>query len=864
MNNKKMTLLIDGHGLAFRGFYALPDFLSAPDGTPTNAIVGFTNMLKKCMDDFQTARIALFFDPKGPTRRHEFFKEYKGSRKPVPESFKIQCPLIIEISRAAGVPVFIRDEIEADDYIISTARNIAAKGDPVSIISADKDLLQIIGKNISVIRPTKGVSEFKLYDEKLFLNDFGFAPPLMADYLALLGDAVDNIPGVPGIGEKSAKELVSQFGGLDSIYEHLEELPKGKKAKLADNRELAFISKSLIVPIDTLPVPEDEIVMRDPDMKTLTALCTRLGLKTLLSYFRNKSLKTAEARGETTASHRISTSHGGVLNILAFPEISMTEIAFDVILSEGELSAARDKLAPNVIYLASRSGKTAQFDVNNNDEAAKWNRWCGRGLLYLFDYSEFLYIEKLKLPDINSVRDVKTAHYLLHPDRGAEIEQTLGRPLPNGAYGAFVLFSLWDTFSSEMGKYGLTKLMYKIDMPLAPVLLNLRRTGIYADILALRELDLKLRNAITLIEEDIAAEAGMTVNLSSPMQVGYLLFERLALPAVKKIKTGYSTNVRVLEELSSLPSPMNKVPQMILAYREQSKILTSFVEPFYKLAKDGDGRIHSTFDQLSTGTGRLSSREPNVQNLPVFGEWAVKFRDCFIPSSPDKIFVSADYSQIELRVMAHLSGDRKLAEAFASGRDVHTETASWVFGVPAEHITKEQRRFAKVVNFGLLYGMSAHGLAQRLGITRPQAASIVKRYFDAFPGVKNYLAQSVKEAKDAGYAVSIFGRIRPLNEVSTIEGRGNNPLNRVAVNFPIQSAAADIAKLALIKFDKVLRDEFSSASIILQIHDSIVCECLKSDADKVEKRLCETMESIDFLNVPVTAEAKHGETLSKI
>ena len=348
--------------------------------------------------------------------------------------------------------------------------------------------------------------------------------------------------------------------------------------------------------------------------------------------------------------------------------------------------------------------------------------------------------------------------------------------------------------------------------------------------------------------------------------MGDLLFGKLMLPPIKTTKGGgsYSTSIEVLEELAKLPEPLCVVPKMLIKHREESKIFSAFVQPFIKYSRDGGGVVHSTFDHLATGTGRLASRDPNVQNMPVFGEWADRFRSCFTPRTEDCVFVAADYSQIELRVLAELTEEEKLIRAFHDGSDIHLETASWVFGLPAEQITAEQRRFAKVVNFGLLYGMSAFGLAQRLGVPRPAAQQIVDRYFSVLPSVKNYITESANEAKERGYTRSLFGRIRPLAEVSTTEGRGAGAINRVAVNTPIQSTAADIAKIALFRLDAALAEKFPGARIVLQVHDSIVCECARKDAEAVRALLVKTMESVDILSVPLKAEPKSGNSLKDI
>ncbi|NLV81521.1 MAG: DNA polymerase I [Synergistaceae bacterium] len=855
----KKLLLIDGHGLAFRGFYALPETLTASDGTPTNAILGFTNMLLKCMSELSANHIGMFFDPKGPTSRHEMFKEYKQGRKPTPDKFKVQMPLIIDICRAMGVPVFIRDKVEADDYIVSTAKNAASKGWKVTILTADKDLFQVISDNISVMRPIKGVSKFSLYDEVFFKNEFGFPPANMADYLALVGDAADNIPGVQGIGEKGAKELVSKFGNLDGIYANLNNIAKGRRSKLEAGFDVAYVSKSLITPIETDYVPMDELNMKDVNYPILKEMCLNLGLRKLYMHFDDTRQITSSSR-----QNNIGAVESVFENVLS-TNVEIKEIGLNKILTANILSIAESVIEDEQVFvLADQEGKISYLHPENDIELKLFSNWSRSGTLIVYGYKKMLELNSLPLPKAERIKDVEIAHYVLHPDRGgSDIKKTLNEKLPEGKDLAISLFNLWNTFHAEIKKQGLNKIIDEIDMPLCPVLAGLHKNGILVNIEKLSLLQIDLKKEIEYIEKSIEELASEKINLNSPKQVAVLLFEHLNLPPLKKTTTGYSTDMSVLEELARLPEPLCDVPSKLIEYREKSKILTGFVDPFLKLAIEGDGRIHSTFDHLATGTGRLASRDPNVQNMPVFGVWAKRFRECFIPSK-DNIFVAADYSQIELRVLAHLSEEEKLIESFKENRDIHLETASWVFSLPNEYITSEQRRFAKVVNFGLLYGMSSYGLAQRLGVPRPQAAKIVERYFSALPRVRTYLKDSVDIAKDAGYTESIFGRRRQLNEVITVVGRGNSSINRVALNTPIQSSASDIAKIALIKFNSVLEKEFTGAKIILQVHDSIVCECRVKDAEKVEKRLLEVMESVDVLSIPVKAVSKIGFSLSDV
>ena len=850
---KKDLLLIDGHGLAFRGFYALPPELSAADGTPTNAVLGFFNMMLKVLDEWPVEGLGIFFDPKGPTRRHELFAEYKQTRKPTPEAFRVQMPLIIELCRAMGFPVFSRDGVEADDYIVSTAKACAASGWDVKILSADKDLFQAIGDGISVIRPSRGVTDFTLYDGVNFREKYGFEPPFMADYLALLGDSVDNIPGVPGIGEKTALDLVGKFGRLEDIYENLESVPKARRGKLEAGREAAFMSRVLVVPQETEPAPEEELTPKEPDMSELFALCTRLGLKKIYARFVDET----ETAAMAAAAAEVSEPSGEETELEKLLEAE--EIALSPAVIDG---------APR-FFAAAADGRVASFDGRGGEERALFREWAKRGRLLLCGYREIMSdYPDFPLPERERIYDVETAHYLLHPDRGgaAGMERSFGEPVKAGSGLALRLFRYRDTLAHGIDKYGLAKVMDEIDMPLAPALAGMHTLGMHTDAGKLEALGAELAQSIAKGEADIKEYTGENINLASPKQVGDLLFGKLMLPPIKTTKGGgsYSTSIEVLEELAKLPEPLCVVPKMLIKHREESKIFSAFVQPFIKYSRDGGGVVHSTFDHLATGTGRLASRDPNVQNMPVFGEWADRFRSCFTPRTEDGVFVAADYSQIELRVLAELTEEEKLIRAFHDGSDIHLETASWVFGLPAEQITAEQRRFAKVVNFGLLYGMSAFGLAQRLGVPRPAAQQIVDRYFSVLPSVKNYITESANEAKERGYTRSLFGRIRPLAEVSTTEGRGAGAINRVAVNTPIQSTAADIAKIALFRLDAALAEKFPGARIVLQVHDSIVCECARKDAEAVRELLVKTMESVDILSVPLKAEPKSGNSLKDI
>ncbi|MDR1886179.1 MAG: DNA polymerase I, partial [Synergistaceae bacterium] len=521
---------------------------------------------------------------------------------------------------------------------------------------------------------------------------------------------------------------------------------------------------------------------------------------------------------------------------------------------------------PNL--LMTRGGAWAEMRADDSGRLASWLEGTGRRLV-LADYGAWCEALPFMSAQPERIFDVELAHYFLHPDaKSHSADGILGGRSVSGPQGALSILSLWEEYAKSRFADDMNRVMAEIDAPLTPVLADLRRRGIYADAGALRELDSELISHTARIEKKIFSTAGRVINLNSPKQVGELLFERLRLPVIRKTKTGYSTDVAVLEELSRLPEPLNEIPSKMLEFRECSKMSSGFVQPFIKHAAESpDGRIHSTFLHTATGTGRLASRDPNVQNLPVFGDWAVKFRRAITPggvSHPGMIFVAADYSQIELRVLAHLSGEDRLIDAFANGLDIHLETASWVFGLPPGDITPEQRRFAKTVNFGLIYGMGAHGLAQRMGIPRFQAAGLVDRYFSVLPRVKQYIEDSARDARDRGYTRSVFGRIRPLSEVTTVEGRGGGSIDRVAVNTPIQSTAADIAKIALVRFHRQLASRHPDSWLVLQVHDSLICETPQDTADDVESLLVRTMEGVKCIDVPLRADPKRGYSLADV
>ncbi|MBQ9565470.1 MAG: DNA polymerase I [Synergistaceae bacterium] len=810
-------LIIDGHGLAHRAFHALDAELTAPDGTPTNMITGFTNMLTVAKGKVTPRCVVAVFDAPGPTFRHERFPQYKANRTPAPPELKLQFPLLQDLLRRMGCAVLMERGVEADDVIASLALRVARERKYQAVIlSSDKDLLQVLGDGIAMLRPVKrGVSAAELFDAATFEEEFGFPPASMLDYLSLLGDAVDNVPGVRGIGEKGAKDLISRYKTLDALYGALEELKPTTRKKLEEGREAAFESRDLIRLKLDVPVDLETCLNTEADLPGAVELATKLALNKLLQKLQSPGL----------------------------PQLSPTpEPAQPLPLSPLLPRQESEPDSPS----GPRPPRLLTADAN--------------GL-----------IKQGKLPSLDNVWDFRTAHYLLHPDTSAKnfTPPQFTPFMSDSPEAAPAIVALYQELDAEIDRYkGLRAVMEELDLPLLPVLDRMERWGVRLNPEKFAALQSELEERVGRIEAEITALAGgVKINLNSPQQVASLLFEKLGfIPQSKtKGKTGYSTNAAVLEHLArfpgDVPSPGREVPALLLEHRELSKMLSAFVVPFQKAAEQDNGVIHTTFESAFTGTGRLSSRDPNLQNIPTFGQWADRIKEGLIPVREEgSVFVAADYSQIELRVLAHLSQEPRLLEAFQNGRDIHRETAAWVFNMAPDFVTPDLRRVAKMINFGLLYGMSSFGLAERLDMPRSEASRIVKRYFAALPGIENFLDEIVSRAREAGYARTLAGRIRPIDEVTA---NGKVALDRVLINTPIQGTAADIARRAMIDFDRAFASD-GEVRLFLQVHDSLVCECPESRAEEVGEALREVMMNAAHLSLPLEVQLKTGRSLAEV
>ncbi len=789
--NHNLIVIVDGNFLAHRAWNGLKIQLTAPDGTPTSMIVGVINTLLNVMRKYPAACKIVAFDAGGKNFRHELLPEYKATRKALDDSFKIQLQILQELLKFLGYNVLAENGIEADDFIASCTKLARKAGYEVLIVSSDKDLQQLLGQGVVIFNPDKYKSNTEIYDEEIFTANFKFAPSAFADYLAMVGDKVDNIPGIKNVGKVTAENLLSQFGSIEEIFAHLDELPKAIQNKLR--------ATSLDEVLATREITRLRFDLLDKDF-----IAQALAFKANIP----EAVKLAEKLGLSRLLRQINP----------------------------------DSKAQSAKIYSSVPKNFSKAAIHERNIYADFKSEISRG-----DYESC---------DVSDVWDLRTAYYMLHPDTSSKNFKELLAEIRKSPEPAKKLLEHAENLEAEILTHEkLHDVMRNIDLPLIPVLVEMERHGIRLDNEKFLTVQNELEIRVSEIEREILNASGQNININSPKQVSWLLFEKLGFEHAGKTKTGnsYSTDAAVLERLAKSDNPNRKIPAMLLEHREIAKMLTGFVIPLQKAAIS-DGIIHTTFEAALTGTGRLSSREPNLQNIPAFGIWAEKIKAGLIPVERENIFVAADYSQIELRILAYISQEERLLEAFAKNRDIHTETASWVFGVAPEFVTPELRRAAKMINFGLIYGMSSFGLADRLNISRSEASGIIEKYFQAVPGVKKFLNSMIYEAKKRGYSRTISGRIRPVNE---IPARGNG-LDRALINSPIQGTAADISRRAMIDFAKTGRGK-----LLLQVHDSLVCECKLEEAAEIAEIMSEIMRKSGD-DLPLDVKVKTGTSLANV
>ena len=873
MSLEKFAVL-DGSSLFFRAFYALQLPPNAR-GIHTNAVHGFAMMLVKLLKELAPTQVVIAFDKSRTTFRTALYPDYKGTRDKTPEELIAQIPLLKELAQSLGIPFLEMDDYEADDIIGTLATQAAEGGTETVVVTGDRDALQLIRDGLTVVLTKKGISDTRAYDTAAFEEEYGFPPIRLIDMKGLMGDSSDNIPGVPGVGPKTATKLLLAYGTIENVLDHAAEV-SGKKlsASLVEYREQALLSKQLAT--IECNVPElryaAEGFRMQPDRAALDAFCRGYELRTVhraLMDYLGTDVPAGTAEQSLFAAEDTEENHAEEMRA-EVAELIAADL--DVLRAAGEIAvgAVFSGTPPFVqvellalVYGTERRTVRAdspQFDAVRDILAVRpvvlWNakRYAQAGLSVGAN-----------------MFDLELADYLLHPEESKrDIERTafahLGQtPAASDGLSEEVRVVRETQLAARLSaplRLALTEAhlmpLYRgVELPLVPVLAAMERTGIYVNGAAL-ERELAAANArIDALVTEIHALAGTEFNISSPKQLGEVLFERLDLAAgskVKKTKTGYSTNAETLEELRDRHPIVDKV----LTYRMWTKLRSTYLEGIGALIRSGTGRVHTSFNQTVTATGRLSSSDPNLQNIPVRTEEGRAVRALFEPGAGYDLLLSADYSQIELRILAHMSGDATLIDAFRHGQDVHARTASEVFGVPLAEVTAEQRRRAKAVNFGIVYGLSDFGLARDLGIGRREAAGYIERYFERYHGVREFLDKTVADAHTNGFVTTLYGRRRDLPAIHSRNFMQRSFAERMAMNTPIQGTAADLIKIAMIRADAALRSANVKSRILLQVHDELVLEVVQDEIEQVSELLRTAMSGAAELAVPLAVDVHMG------
>ena len=859
-------MILDGNSIINRAFYGVR-LLSTKDGVYTNAIYGFLNILEHLRADEQPDALCVAFDLKAPTFRHLAYDGYKATRHPMPEELAMQMPLMKEVLGAMNIPIYECEGWEADD-ILGTAGEICAReGTDCVIVTGDRDSLQLVTDRVTVklVTSKSGQTITTNYTPDVFRAEYGFDPVRLVDLKSLMGDSSDNIPGVAGIGPKTATGLLLEYGTLDGVYEHLPEIKESVRKKLEKDREQAYLSYDLATirknaPVDFIP---ERNLVREANNDALYALFHKLEFTRLIARYglhapqeapkpqeKLEAVYTCEIVKDAAQAREIAAklSKKHYVNLIASDDVSKIAVQLEDagFLFSGE--AVLDNDFMSTIFGASVKKVT-------HDCKPLMRKLFERG----FPADGFIFDTALAAYDLDATRGDYKLDDVFSQYCGAQIgyadEARIGKEAAEQAAllaQSAAVAALYAVLPRKLRECGMEKLYYEIELPLCAVLSRMETRGVLVDQMALVAFGNMLEVGIQKDQADIFRYAGQEFNINSPKQLGEVLFERLGLPPVKKTKSGYSTNAEVLEKLKS----RHPIVEAILDYRTLTKLKSTYADGLVKEIAD-DGRIHTTFQNMVTATGRLSSTEPNLQNIPVRTELGSEIRKMFVPKD-GWVFVDADYSQIELRVLAHIAEDAHMQAAFTSGMDIHTATAAQVFHVAPEDVTPLMRRHAKAVNFGIVYGISEFSLAEDIGVTRKEAKAYIENYLQNYAGVREYMKNIVAQAKQDGFVTTMFGRRRNLPELKSSNFNIRSFGERVALNTPIQGTAADIIKLAMIHVDKTLREQKLQARLVLQVHDELIVECPVSEREQVTALLTEQMEHVAKLSVPLLAEAKSG------
>lgn len=853
MENK--LAIIDGSSLLYRAFYALPPTMTSPDGVPTNAVYGFLRMLLSLYRELDPAYVAVTFDKDRQTFRTEMYDGYKATRKPAPAELVPQFDLILEVMHVMGVAVYSLSGYEGDD-VLGTLSARYEKELPVAIVTGDRDALQLASDRTTVYLTQKGISSMSEMTPKAVEEKYGITPSQVIEMKALMGDTADNIPGVPGIGEKTALKLLTQYKTLDNLYAHVDEIKGAQGKKLAAGKDMAYLSYKLAAIKRDVPMETTLEEMAQPvHISEMKELFSRLGIN-LLSQFGELPRFTALAEAKKEEVAKAGEKAEDWKDGLSF-EGKETAISFDLEGTAPFFKAKGVVIAENghaYLVKAEQFGKAAEalrkakVVITENSKPIMETDFPWEGIPF-FDTTIAAYL-------LDPTRTTYPLSYLAGLFKKPEIYADEMKDFASkGAAVSLFLLSIYEDARDMLKKNGVEKLYDEVEQPLVKVLAAMEKAGIATDTKRWEEVHADMKSREEALISKIYEQAGEEFNINSPKQLGHILFEKMGLPAGKKTKTGYSTAADVLEELAEqYPFVKN-----ILEYRSLSKLISTYLEALPLLIRKETGRIHTTFNQTVTATGRLSSSDPNLQNIPVRTEEGKKIRSLFVPGEGYDSFISSDYSQVELRVLAHMSEDEGLIRAFLNKEDIHRRTAAEVMGIPFEDVTPEQRSHAKAVNFGIIYGISDFGLARQLGITRTAAADYIKAYFERYPSIHAFMNRMIEDARKTGRAVTLYGRYRELADINSKNFQRRSFAERTAMNTPIQGTAADIMKMAMIAvYDKMKAGNFKSR-VLLQVHDELVAEVTADEKEAVAKLLKETMESVVSLRVPLVADVNEGK-----
>ena len=868
----KKILLIDGSSLIFRAFYAIRN-LTTKDGVFVNGVYGFLNMYYKALELINPTHIFVAFDKGSKTFRHNEFADYKGTRDNAPNEITYQFGILKDLLSSMNVNYLELDEYEADDIIGTIAKLAQKEGFEVDIFTGDRDYLQLVDDNILVYLTKKGISEIKLMNTESILEEYDLSPKQLIDVKALQGDSSDNIPGVKGVGEKTALKLIQEYGNLENLYENIDNLKGKLKENLVNEKDKAYLSRYLGEIFLRVPIERniEDFEIKDVNYNEYLKKLEKLEFNSII----NKHFKDIKKESTVKSNQNID-----------FEVINFSEI-FEKIKNDDEISikffSDKGYIYRKKFYIGIYSNFNKKAYICKDFKLSDFEKFCNLDIKIIgYDIKEELFFALKNNLEFKNYEDVMILEYLIDSNKGnydilkvsneflnleiLDLKEMLGKGKNKKTFfeleediifkfisqNVFAISALYDIFIEKAKENNLISLYENVEKPLVKVLADMEKTGVLVDRNKIIELNEEYSKLAYLYEQKVYELAGEVFNLNSPKQLGVILFEKIGLPVVKKTKTGYSTDVEVLEKLSK----KHEIADYILKYRSLNKLISTYLYGILEYIMD-DGRVRTSFKQMITATGRLSSVDPNLQNIPIRSEEGKNIRKVFV-ADKNKVFIDADYSQIELRVLAHLSKDSVMIDSFKNDLDIHYKTASEVFGVPINEVTDNQRRSAKAVNFGIVYGISDYGLSKDLNITRNEARQYIDGYLNTYPSIKSYMEEIVNKAKKDGFVTTILDRKRYIPEINSKNFNIRSFGERIALNTPIQGSAADIIKLAMIKVYERLKIEKVNAKLILQIHDELIVECEESEKETVKKILKNSMENVYKLDLPLKVDICEG------